>query len=205
MNKNLLLGLGVVLALVLGGFAAFRPAKVIETKTINEKLGSVTGPSFPFPYLDLNGSLLFPAGSRFAGYTGANLNGGVVAGTSTVCSFMSPANGTSTIIRASMNVQARTLAGTAGILGMITGINGTSGTNQPGGGDNDIRNGTGTVIAQNGLAFDAGGVDGGYSLTATNTPNLLTGTQVSSSTPVKFILENTSSATGTCTVWFGQP
>ena len=184
-TSKLVAGAGIVLALILGTIGAFSPATIVErTEVVKEQpLGSNPGPDFFLPYMNLNGSFLYPYGQKFVKQTGAS---------TTVCSFMSPKGASSTIEYAAMHIQARTNSGTAGIIGTISahpdiGVN--------------TRDATGTVIAQSGTDSP----NSGEYLVATTTLTTLPGGIVASSTPVSFYVTTSSSASGTCAVWFRQP
>lgn len=165
-----------VLALIFGVTAVTRPP-VEKVEVVKEPVvGAVTGPTFPFPELELNGVDLVTEGKSFVMTTGA---------TSTVCSI--PVTASTSIFHLSMKLGAVTTLGSqAGEREMVIAVK-----------DPMATNGTGTVLARKVFTGAAGSM-----LVATNTvANLFNGIftdGVVSSTTINFFVEKANSATGTC-------
>lgn len=86
--KSIAVGLGIILSLVLGGYAISKPATII-TKTDGPKVGAVTGPDMPYPYISVNGVRTY--------YNNQTLK----TATTTVCAVQSPVS-TSTLVSATV-------------------------------------------------------------------------------------------------------
>lgn len=97
--RNKLQVIVLVVALLLAGFGAFRPAKKevtheVKTET-SQQFGAITGPELPFPYLQINNLRLWP------------FNAPVYAASTTACAIQSPSS-TSTLVSFALNFRNST-------------------------------------------------------------------------------------------------
>ena len=87
-TKNILIAVGILLALGLGVFNFVRPVQLIQNE--NQEVGAVVGPNLYNPFWNVNDVFLYPMSKT------------MTKSTTTICAFKSP-NATSTLMIASAN------------------------------------------------------------------------------------------------------
>lgn len=102
MNKQNIIGIGVVLALILGVLGVSRaPVQTTIDKTKTVQVGSVSSPDITSPYLSVNGV------RTWYSYVDSTQTSGFNTASTTVCLLAAP-NATSTLVRATFKVTTAT-------------------------------------------------------------------------------------------------